>query len=117
MRLEVRSQEALVTVVANCILFVFLETKNKVSAEFITKFIHDYIPTAQLICETSYELSYILPDKGKERKGMLKKLFENLERSKNKLQCESFGLQDTTLEEVQILIPFLTHFNSFLSLC
>lgn len=81
------------------VIFV-LDSAKKISPEVITKFIQDYIPSAQLICETHYELSYVLPDKGKERKGMLRQLFENLERNKVKLQCKSFGLQDTTLEEV-----------------
>lgn len=81
------------------VIFV-LDSAKKISPEVITKFIQDYILSAQLICETHYELSYVLPDKGKERKGMLRQLFENLERNKVKLQCKSFGLQDTTLEEV-----------------
>lgn len=81
---------------------------NKISTEAITKFIKGFIPSAQKICETQYELSYILPDKGKERKGMLRKLFEGLEENKQQLGCKSFGLQDTTLEEVFLKVTEAT---------
>ena len=69
------------------------------SPEEILKYIQNFVPTAQLICETQHELSFILPDKGL-KKGMLRKLFENLEKDKVLLGSKSFGLNDTTLEEV-----------------
>ena len=55
-----------------------------------------------MICETKYEVSYILPDKGKGKKDVLKDLFASLEERKEELGIKSFGLQDTTLEEVRI---------------
>ncbi|XP_065646706.1 phospholipid-transporting ATPase ABCA1 isoform X2 [Hydra vulgaris] len=66
----------------------------------LTSFIKKSIPTAQLLCETPYEISYILPDKGKDKKGKLRNLIERLEDNKELLGCSSFGLHDTTLEEV-----------------
>lgn len=65
----------------------------------ITTYIRGFVPSAQLICETQHEFSYILPKKN-SRKGALKNLFASLEANKESLACHSFGLSDTTLEEV-----------------
>lgn len=78
--------------------FNFLE--SRVAANSITKFIKAYASNTQMICETKYEVSYILPDKGKGKKDVLKDLFASLEERKEELGIKSFGLQDTTLEEV-----------------
>ena len=72
----------------------------------VTSFIKSIMPSAQLLCETAYEVSYILPDKGKDKKGRLKKLIKRLEQRKEELGCSSFGLHDTTLEEVYFYIKF-----------
>ena len=70
----------------------------------ITTFIQNYIPNALLISETQHELSYILPDKGKEKKSMLGNLFAKLEEEKDRLSFLSYGLLDTTLEEVNCFL-------------
>lgn len=67
----------------------------------ITKYIRGYVPSAQLICETHHELSYILP-KGSSQNVSFKSLFSSLEENKIKLGCSGFGLTDTSLEEVLI---------------
>lgn len=65
----------------------------------ITTYIRGFVPSAQLICETRHELSYILPKK-QSQKTSFKSLFASLEENKEKLGCSGFGLTDTSLEEV-----------------
>ena len=65
----------------------------------ITEYIRGYVPSAQLICETLHELSYILP-KNSSQNASFKNLFASLEENKEKLGCSGFGLTDTSLEEV-----------------
>ena len=65
----------------------------------ITAYIRGFVPTAQLICHTQYELSYILPKKCTVNVSF-KNLFESLEANKDQLGSQSFGLTDTTMEEV-----------------
>ncbi|XP_066919865.1 ATP-binding cassette sub-family A member 2-like [Clytia hemisphaerica] len=84
------------------------EPESRVAANSITKFIKAYASNAQMICETKYEVSYILPDKGKGKKDVLKDLFASLEERKEELGIKSFGLQDTTLEEVFLKVTEAT---------
>lgn len=49
--------------------------------------------------ESNYELHYILPY-DELKKGNFQKLLEDLENDLGKLEISSFGLKDTTLEEV-----------------
>ncbi|XP_065067747.1 ATP-binding cassette sub-family A member 2-like [Rhopilema esculentum] len=65
----------------------------------ITKYIRGYVPSAQLICETRHELSFILP-KTASGNASFKSLFADLESNKIKLGFSGFGLTDTSLEEV-----------------
>jgi len=60
-----------------------------------------------MICETKYEVSYVLPDKGKSNKDVLRDLFNNLDKMRGDLGIKSFGLQDTTLEEVSYTLFFV----------
>ena len=78
-------------------------TSPKMVLQDITAYIKGFIPSAQLICETQHEFSYILPKKNSQ-KGALKKLFASLEANKESLACQSFGLTDTTLEEVGLFV-------------
>eukprot|EP00111_Clytia_hemisphaerica_P002239 TCONS_00006276-protein len=84
------------------------EPESRVAANSITKFIKAYASNTQMICETKYEVSYILPDKGKGKKDVLKDLFASLEERKEELGIKSFGLQDTTLEEVFLKVTEAT---------
>ena len=61
------------------------------------------MPSAQLICETRHELSYILP-KNNSQNASFKSLFASLEENKEKLGCSGFGLTDTSLEEVTLIV-------------
>ncbi len=73
-----------------------------------TKFIQKYVPTARLLEQIGSELIYVLPTStasrsqsagGKNNK-RFELLFSELERYMEKMNIKSYGLSDTTLEEV-----------------
>ncbi|XP_031807821.1 ATP-binding cassette sub-family A member 2 isoform X3 [Sarcophilus harrisii] len=65
----------------------------------VSQFIKKYVASCLLISDTNTELSYILPSEA-AKKGGFERLFQHLELSLEELQLTSFGLMDTTLEEV-----------------
>ncbi|XP_053230953.1 ATP-binding cassette sub-family A member 2 isoform X1 [Podarcis raffonei] len=65
----------------------------------VTQFIKKYVASCLLISNTNTELSYILPSEA-VKKGCFERLFQHLEHSLDDLDLTSFGLMDTTLEEV-----------------
>ncbi|CAM4645740.1 unnamed protein product [Lepidochelys olivacea] len=65
----------------------------------VTQFIKKYVASCLLISNTNTELSYILPSEA-VKKGCFERLFQHLEQSLGELELTSFGLMDTTLEEV-----------------
>uniref|UniRef100_A0ABM5F6R9 ATP-binding cassette sub-family A member 2 isoform X2 n=1 Tax=Pogona vitticeps TaxID=103695 RepID=A0ABM5F6R9_9SAUR len=65
----------------------------------VTQFIKKYVSSCLLISNTNTELSYILPSEA-VKKGCFERLFQHLEHSLATLDLTSFGLMDTTLEEV-----------------
>ncbi|XP_074871184.1 ATP-binding cassette sub-family A member 2 isoform X2 [Carettochelys insculpta] len=65
----------------------------------VTQFIKKYVASCLLISDTNTELSYILPSEA-VKKGCFERLFQHLEQSLGELELTSFGLMDTTLEEV-----------------
>ncbi|KAJ7308105.1 hypothetical protein JRQ81_008613 [Phrynocephalus forsythii] len=65
----------------------------------VTQFIKKYVSSCFLISNTNTELSYILPSEA-VKKGCFERLFQHLEHSLADLDLTSFGLMDTTLEEV-----------------
>ncbi|XP_072841100.2 ATP-binding cassette sub-family A member 2 isoform X1 [Pogona vitticeps] len=65
----------------------------------VTQFIKKYVSSCLLISNTNTELSYILPSEA-VKKGCFERLFQHLEHSLAALDLTSFGLMDTTLEEV-----------------
>ncbi|XP_053137728.1 ATP-binding cassette sub-family A member 2 [Hemicordylus capensis] len=65
----------------------------------VTQFIKKYVASCLLISDTNTELSYILPSEA-VKKGCFERLFQHLEHSLDDLDLTSFGLMDTTLEEV-----------------
>ncbi|XP_056394149.1 ATP-binding cassette sub-family A member 2 isoform X1 [Hyla sarda] len=65
----------------------------------VTQFIKKYVTSCLLVSDTNTELSYILPSES-ARKGCFERLFQHLEQSLSDLDLTSFGLMDTTLEEV-----------------
>ncbi|KFV77833.1 ATP-binding cassette sub-family A member 2, partial [Struthio camelus australis] len=65
----------------------------------VSQFIKKYVASCLLISDTNTELSYILPSEA-VKKGCFERLFQHLEQSLEDLALTSFGLMDTTLEEV-----------------
>ncbi|GCB61728.1 hypothetical protein scyTo_0007097, partial [Scyliorhinus torazame] len=69
-----------------------LETK-------VSQFIKKYVVSTILISDTNTEISYILPSEA-VKKGCFERLFQALDLNLEDLNLTSFGLMDTTLEEV-----------------
>lgn len=65
----------------------------------VSQFIKNFVTSCLLISDTNTELSYILPSEA-VKKGCFERLFQHLEQNLPDLQLTSFGLMDTTLEEV-----------------
>uniref|UniRef100_A0AAV2MPG3 ATP-binding cassette sub-family A member 2 n=1 Tax=Knipowitschia caucasica TaxID=637954 RepID=A0AAV2MPG3_KNICA len=65
----------------------------------VTQFLRQFVPSCLLVSDSNTELSYILPTDA-ARKGGFERLFQALESSLHSLALTSFGLMDTTLEEV-----------------
>ena len=68
--------------------------------ELVTKFITSHVPDAQLKQDTQQEFVFVLPDTCVKR-GAFQKFFRALEQHKVELDIDSYGLTDTTLEEVR----------------
>ncbi|XP_004848856.1 ATP-binding cassette sub-family A member 2 isoform X3 [Heterocephalus glaber] len=65
----------------------------------VSQFIRKHVASCLLLSDTSTELSYVLPSEAAQ-KGGFERLFQHLEHSLDTLCLSSFGLMDTTLEEV-----------------
>ncbi|XP_066509169.1 ATP-binding cassette sub-family A member 2-like [Hoplias malabaricus] len=65
----------------------------------VTQFIQQYVASCLLVSDSNTELSYILPSEA-VKKGCFERLFQALEQSLDSLALTSFGVMDTTLEEV-----------------
>ncbi|KAG8195500.1 hypothetical protein JTE90_010802 [Oedothorax gibbosus] len=63
----------------------------------VTKFIHTYIPEARLVEDVGCEVSYLIPP---SHQGALQQLFRALDSSLEELHISSYGISDTSLEEV-----------------
>uniref|UniRef100_A0A2R5LDX6 ATP-binding cassette sub-family A member 2 n=1 Tax=Ornithodoros turicata TaxID=34597 RepID=A0A2R5LDX6_9ACAR len=65
----------------------------------VSAFIKKHVPTAVLVWESQHELHYILP-LAELKRGSFEKLFSALETSLERLGISSYGIKNTTLEEV-----------------
>ncbi|XP_037633283.1 LOW QUALITY PROTEIN: ATP-binding cassette sub-family A member 2 [Sebastes umbrosus] len=65
----------------------------------VTQFIRQFVASCLLVSDTNTELSYVLPSEA-VKKGCFERLFQALEQSLDSLALTSFGVMDTTLEEV-----------------
>ncbi|KTF75728.1 hypothetical protein cypCar_00025040, partial [Cyprinus carpio] len=65
----------------------------------VTQFIRQYLASCLLVSDSNTELSYVLPSEA-VKKGCFERLFQALEQSLDSLALTSFGVMDTTLEEV-----------------
>ena len=76
---------------------------TKCSEDKITTFIQKHIATAYLKSESSQELHYILPFEA-AKKGHFEKLFKAMDKDLDLLEISSYGVMDTSLEEVFLKI-------------
>ncbi|GAB1604923.1 ATP-binding cassette sub-family A member 2-like, partial [Argonauta hians] len=74
----------------------------------VTTFILKHVKSAYLKSENKRELHYILPFE-EIKKGNAERLFQALESSLNSLKISSFGVMDTTLEEVFLKVTEAFH--------
>lgn len=65
----------------------------------ITSLIHHHVPEAQLVETIGQELTYLLPNKGFKHRAYAS-LFRELEETLGDMGLSSFGISDTSLEEV-----------------
>ncbi|XP_068617160.1 ATP-binding cassette sub-family A member 2 [Brachionichthys hirsutus] len=65
----------------------------------VTQFIGQFVLSCLLVSDSNTELSYVLPSEA-VKKGCFERLFQALERNLDNLALTSFGVMDTTLEEV-----------------
>lgn len=72
--------------------------------ESITSLIHHHVPEAKLIEMIGQEMTYLLPNKGFKHRSYAS-LFRELEETLGDMGLSSFGISDTSLEEVS---PALT---------
>uniref|UniRef100_A0A4W6FFI7 ATP binding cassette subfamily A member 4 n=1 Tax=Lates calcarifer TaxID=8187 RepID=A0A4W6FFI7_LATCA len=77
----------------------------------ITSLIHHHVPEAKLIEMIGQELTYLLPNKGFKHRAYAS-LFRELEETLADMGLSSFGISDTSLEEVEISQTFCC-FTSF----
>jgi len=65
----------------------------------VTSFIQKFVPESKLVEDNMTELCYQLPDEA-ARRGDFERLFQKLEHKHIELGLSSFGISDTSLEEV-----------------
>ena len=86
-------------------VFLFLIIPLQANREFAatypaTKFIQKYVPNARLLEQIGSEVIYVLPTDDPAVVKKFEQLFAVLDRYMAKLKIKSYGLSDTTLEEV-----------------
>lgn len=89
--------------------FIFL-TSLSGDVENITSLIQHHIPEARLIEVIGQELTYLLPNKGFKHRSYAS-LFRELEETLGDMGLSSFGISDTSLEEVCLLHTAAGDFN------
>ncbi|XP_069050210.1 retinal-specific phospholipid-transporting ATPase ABCA4 isoform X2 [Lepisosteus oculatus] len=67
--------------------------------ESITSLVHHHVPEAKLIEMIGHELTYLLPNKGFKHRAYAS-LFRELEETLSDMGLSSFGISDTSLEEI-----------------
>ncbi|XP_077864040.1 phospholipid-transporting ATPase ABCA1-like [Saccoglossus kowalevskii] len=65
----------------------------------VTRFIQSHIPGAEIAETNGTELTYLLPSAA-TRSGGFERLFNELDKNMDKLCISSYGISDTTLEEI-----------------
>ena len=75
----------------------------------LTKFIQTYLENSKLLEHIGSELTYILPVRAKNSMQAFETLFQALDTKKEQLQIRSYGLSDTTLEEIFLKVASNIH--------
>lgn len=70
------------------------------NAETLSKFVASFVPGAKIHENFGTELTFLLPSAARLT-GEFTNLFQNLEKSLQSLGIKSYGISDTTLEEVR----------------
>lgn len=71
----------------------------------MTNFIKSHVPAARLEQNTTQEFTFVLPDNSVKRGGF-EIFFSDLEAKQDELGIDSFGLTDTSLEEVSFYTDY-----------
>ena len=71
----------------------------------MTNFIKSHVPAARLEQNTTQEFTFVLPDNSVKRGGF-EMFFSDLEAKQDELGIDSFGLTDTSLEEVIFVVDY-----------
>ena len=72
----------------------------------ISKFIFSLVPSAKLHEDSGCEITYVMPSAARKR-GEYSNLFQNLEENMINYGIGSYGISDTTLEEVSLLYQYV----------
>ena len=72
----------------------------------ISKFIFSLVPGAKLHEDSGSEITYVMPSTARIR-GEYSNLFQNLEENMINYGIGSYGISDTTLEEVSLLYQYV----------
>ncbi|XP_066512665.1 retinal-specific phospholipid-transporting ATPase ABCA4-like [Hoplias malabaricus] len=78
---------------------LYLERALEGDVDSITSLIHHHVPEAQLIEMVGQEMTYLLPNKGFKHRSYAS-LFRELEETLGDMGLSSFGISDTSLEEI-----------------
>uniref|UniRef100_A0AAQ4Q4S7 P-type phospholipid transporter n=1 Tax=Gasterosteus aculeatus aculeatus TaxID=481459 RepID=A0AAQ4Q4S7_GASAC len=76
---------------------------DRVLDDNITSLIHHHVPEAKMIEMIGQELTYLLPNKGFKHRAYAS-LFRELEETLADMGLSSFGISDTSLEEVVLML-------------
>uniref|UniRef100_A0A671YC67 P-type phospholipid transporter n=1 Tax=Sparus aurata TaxID=8175 RepID=A0A671YC67_SPAAU len=83
----------------SCSCSICTKYKDQSQNQLITSLIHHHVPEAKLIETIGQELTYLLPNKGFKHRAYAS-LFRELEETLADMGLSSFGISDTSLEEV-----------------
>uniref|UniRef100_A0A8K9UUH9 ATP-binding cassette, sub-family A (ABC1), member 4b n=1 Tax=Oncorhynchus mykiss TaxID=8022 RepID=A0A8K9UUH9_ONCMY len=108
---DVRKKECSCT----CSTCTKMKEESQGDVDNITTLIHHHVPEAKLIEAIGQELTFLLPNKGFKHRAYAS-LFRELEETLGDMGLSSFGISDTSLEEVRMGVGGLGRRGMCLSL-
>lgn len=78
----------------------------------VSSLILSHVPAARLVEDLGHELTYVLPYSA-AKDGAFVELFKDLDKKLADLGISSYGVSDTTLEEVTCLVWLQINFEAF----